>query len=341
MGAPLRCLVLLPGLGAALLGQVRSVPHDDVATWHHAGDAALAASDAAKSAATAHQIAVRSERAVVDAIAALRLTQEALRDARATSDADEVGGLINSLDAEQARAVANTGDADAQAHREQLEKMETKLKKLEHRYETEESEQKAAQDADSGRRLDAIRRSLQVAEGQLDIAAGHGTYPGPTKVDIDTAVVPHPGAVESFGEGGTAGALTADSVVQSDAMVDSIEKAQNMESKRSVYRALTHLRGATITAYDGIAHAHMKNVENYAKNNQWRLKHQIHHLAEEESDTAKWAFPVRHPSDVVIVAPAAANVTAAAPAPAPAEQKDPAATAPEANSTNSTNSSSK
>eukprot|EP00929_Paragymnodinium_shiwhaense_P099557 TRINITY_DN6126_c0_g1_i1.p1 TRINITY_DN6126_c0_g1~~TRINITY_DN6126_c0_g1_i1.p1 ORF type:complete len:330 (+),score=67.39 TRINITY_DN6126_c0_g1_i1:64-1053(+) len=328
MRPALRCLVTVAGVGTLVQGRsVTAGPHENAAAYANAGEAALAAASAAESAATAHQIAVNSENAVTEAVAALHLTEQALRDARATSEADDIGKLIKSLDKEETRVGKAGKKADGDKHRAKLEKFDKRLRKLEARYDTVEVKQRAMSDAEYARRLDAIRKSIQYAEYQLDVACGRQSplYAGTGKLEIDTAVAPYPGAIESFGTEGTAGTLTVDSVAQSDAMVDSIERAQNMESKRSVYRALTHLRGATITAYDGIAHAHMKNVEQYAKTHKWRMQHPVHHLAEEESDTARWAFPVHRPSDVVVppmpvASPAPAAMAPQAPAPAsPAE----------------------
>jgi len=98
--------------------------------------------------------------------------------------------------------------------------------------------------------------------------------------------------VEPFGQEDSAKKLTENSVKESDGMIDQIENAQGVEAKRSVYRALTKLRGATIASYDGIAKGHLKNVDKYNKQHKWRDEHKISHLAEEEADTHKWAFPV-------------------------------------------------
>merc|ERR1719353_1666234 len=59
------------------------------------------------------------------------------------------------------------------------------------------------------------------------------------------------GELEPFGREDTAAELTQDSIAESDKMVDQIEKAEVAEEKRSVFRALTRLRGAAITSYDG------------------------------------------------------------------------------------------
>lgn len=99
------------------------------------------------------------------------------------------------------------------------------------------------------------------------------------------------GDLEPFGREDTAQELTESSIRESNAMVDQLEKAEVAEEKRAVFRALTRLRGAAITSYDGIARSQTGNVDSYARDHQWRTDHPVHHLADDEADTAKWAFP--------------------------------------------------
>jgi DNA repair exonuclease SbcCD ATPase subunit len=99
------------------------------------------------------------------------------------------------------------------------------------------------------------------------------------------------GELEPFGREDTAAELTQDSIAESDKMVDQIEKAEVAEEKRSVFRALTRLRGAAITSYDGVARSQTGNIAEYNHHNKWRDLHPVHHLAEEENDVEKWAFP--------------------------------------------------
>jgi len=97
--------------------------------------------------------------------------------------------------------------------------------------------------------------------------------------------------LEPFGREDTAQELTDSSVMESDGMVDQIEKAETAEEKRAVFRALTRLRGAAIASFDGIAHAHTANIDEYAHTHKWRDDHPLHHLASEENDVKSWAFP--------------------------------------------------
>jgi len=109
------------------------------------------------------------------------------------------------------------------------------------------------------------------------------------QVDVDMAM-PY-GDLEPFGREDTAQELTEDSIRQSDMMVDQLERAEVSEEKRAVFRALTRLRGAAITSYDGIARSQTGNIDGYARTNQWRTAHPVHHLASDEADVKKWAFP--------------------------------------------------
>lgn len=108
-------------------------------------------------------------------------------------------------------------------------------------------------------------------------------------IDIDTQM-PY-GDLEPFGREDTAQELTESSVKESDEMVDQLERAEVAEEKRSVFRALTRLRGAAITSFDGVARSQTGNIDEYNKIHKWRKTHPLHHLADEESDVTKWAFP--------------------------------------------------
>eukprot|EP00930_Biecheleria_cincta_P022648 TRINITY_DN16516_c0_g1_i2.p1 TRINITY_DN16516_c0_g1~~TRINITY_DN16516_c0_g1_i2.p1 ORF type:complete len:215 (-),score=66.94 TRINITY_DN16516_c0_g1_i2:274-918(-) len=99
------------------------------------------------------------------------------------------------------------------------------------------------------------------------------------------------GDMEPFGRETTAQQLTEESIKESNAMVDQIEKAELAEEQRSVFRALTRLRGAALASFDGIARSATGSIEQHAQKSQWRKEHGIKHLAEEEDDVEKWAFP--------------------------------------------------
>jgi len=99
------------------------------------------------------------------------------------------------------------------------------------------------------------------------------------------------GDLEPFGREDTASDLTQASIRESNAMVDQLERAEVAEEKRAVFRALTRLRGAAITSFDGVARAQTGNIDEYARTHRWLEDHPVRHLAQEEADVQRWAFP--------------------------------------------------
>eukprot|EP00933_Yihiella_yeosuensis_P041791 TRINITY_DN3619_c0_g2_i1.p1 TRINITY_DN3619_c0_g2~~TRINITY_DN3619_c0_g2_i1.p1 ORF type:complete len:420 (+),score=179.64 TRINITY_DN3619_c0_g2_i1:130-1260(+) len=97
--------------------------------------------------------------------------------------------------------------------------------------------------------------------------------------------------MEPFGREETAQVLTEKSIKESNKMIDQIERAEVAEEKRAVFRALTHLRGAAISSFDGVAKDHTNNIQKYSAESKWRADHPIKTLASEEDDTHNWAFP--------------------------------------------------
>merc|ERR1719156_403041 len=132
---------------------------------------------------------------------------------------------------------------------------------------------------------------LANARKQLDISAQQKAAPAPAMAPAPAPAPQAFGALEPFGREDTARELTEASIEESNKMVDQVERAVVSETKRSMFRALTRLRGATIAAYDGVANSQSVNIENYARENKWRDAHKQEHLAEEESDYSQWAFP--------------------------------------------------
>lgn len=125
--------------------------------------------------------------------------------------------------------------------------------------------------------------------GEEEEEAPPGKHAGGHVFDVDSEM-PY-GDLEPFGREDTASELTGSSIRESDQMVDQLERAEVAEEKRAVFRALTRLRGAAITSFDGIARSQTGNIDEYNKRHRWRETHPLHHLADEESDVAKWAFP--------------------------------------------------
>jgi len=133
-----------------------------------------------------------------------------------------------------------------------------------------------------------LSKSAQVEEEDEQVS-GEATPVEQKGIDIDTAM-PY-GDLEPFGREDTAQELTENSIKESDDMVDQLERAEVAEEKRSVFRALTRLRGAAITSFDGVARSQTGNIDEYNQVHKWRNNHPLHHLADEESDVSKWAFP--------------------------------------------------
>lgn len=128
--------------------------------------------------------------------------------------------------------------------------------------------------------------------------ASSGATASSGHLDVDTEM-PY-GELAPFGREDTARELTEASIRESNEMVDQLERAEVAEEKRAVFRALTRLRGAAITSFDGVARAQTGNIDEYNKVHQWRVSHPLHHLASEESDVSRWAFP----SSLMAAAPA-------------------------------------
>eukprot|EP00419_Tripos_fusus_P045747 CAMPEP_0172832632 /NCGR_PEP_ID=MMETSP1075-20121228/23800_1 /TAXON_ID=2916 /ORGANISM="Ceratium fusus, Strain PA161109" /LENGTH=330 /DNA_ID=CAMNT_0013675271 /DNA_START=93 /DNA_END=1085 /DNA_ORIENTATION=- len=125
---------------------------------------------------------------------------------------------------------------------------------------------------------------VQDANAQANASAPAG---GMLDMDMDMPF----GDLEPFGREDTAQELTESSIHESDSMVDQLERAEVAEEKRAVFRALTRLRGAAITSFDGIARQQTGNIDQYTQSNKWRKQHPVRHLAQQESDYSKWAFP--------------------------------------------------
>merc|ERR1719465_20712 len=88
----------------------------------------------------------------------------------------------------------------------------------------------------------------------------------------------HPfGQLESFGREDTAAELTAASIDESNRMIDQIERAVVAETKRSMFRALTRLRGTTISSFDGMANSQSANIDEYTRNKKWTKTHELNH----------------------------------------------------------------
>jgi len=203
---------------------------------------------------------------------------------------------LRSEDAEYERKLHTKKDYDIQAEiastRRNLGMRETEYEHLSYRINSKRSGAKvSAGEEDDEIDLDKLGSSSgyrrykgqQVSGGGGDVTLSKGAF------DIDTEM-PY-GELEPFGREDTAQELTESSIHESDEMVDQLERAEVAEEKRSVFRALTRLRGAAITSFDGVARSQTGNIDEYNKTHKWRKTHPLHHLADEESDISKWAFP--------------------------------------------------
>jgi hypothetical protein len=180
---------------------------------------------------------------------------------------------------------------DKKEKKEKKEKQAPKEEKKEEKEEKEEDEAKVP----AGLEVEEEEEKIEPAEAKPKKAKKakkvkrEGVEPSGSAFDID-AEMPY-GDLEPFGREDTAQELTEASIKESNAMVDQLERAEVAEEKRAVFRALTRLRGAAITSFDGVARSQTGNIDEYNKVNKWRKTHPLHHLADEESDVSRWAFP--------------------------------------------------
>jgi len=275
----------------------------------HAANAAEAADVAQQAAKVAKRVAAHTEEVAHDTAAALRYTRDALKRAGANDeDIAEVGKQADKLEEE---AGITSGDASRESSSrsgqgEDSEHVSSELR-------DGDGSGRSGRGGAGGSSGSGVSRSSSGSEGSNGSGGkggrgGSGAGPegeggeageggasgeGVRGLDVNSEIVPYPNGVEPFGQEEPAKKLTKEAVKQGDGMIDQIENAQGVEAKRSVYRALTKLRGATIASYDGMAKGHLKNVDNYNKKHKWREDHPMKHLAEEEADTHVWAFPKR------------------------------------------------
>jgi len=342
------------GLGASLILGIsvaiaygRTAVHDHPVNLH-AAHAAQAADVAEQAAAVAKRVAAHTEAVAHDTAAALRYTQDALNRANANADdIASVGSSADRLEEEAGIEEGSMGNSDSGAAsgygkagnthdrsegREgsvwssnlDTEEQGSSISKGENDVESSIGGGYGSNGEGSETNIGPDGRILADGEGggsASGSAGGSANGDAGRSLDVNSEIVPYPNGVEPFGQEEPAKVLTKQSVKQSDSMVDKIENAQGTEAKRSVYRALTKLRGATIASYDGIAKGHLKNVENYNKKLTWRELHPMKHLAEEEADTHIWAFPKKSGKK----AKPAKKTPAASPAPAVAGPASPAA----------------
>lgn len=207
---------------------------------------------------------------------------------QAPQDAGKMSAKQAQQDAPSAEGkVADQGQASAEAKDDNASDVLNKIKQL--KSELSKNKAAAAQQQQHPPKQAEAEAEAE-AEGDEE-GAPEATPVDNSRIDIDTAM-PY-GELEPFGREDTAEELTEQSIRESDEMVDQLERAEVAEEKRSVFRALTRLRGAAITSFDGIARSQTGNIDQYNRVHKWRRTHPMHHLADEEGDVKKWAFPGR------------------------------------------------
>lgn len=185
--------------------------------------------------------------------------------------------------------------AEAEAKRARGDDISEELKKV--KEEVNEAEKEGEEDATS--------------DGDKDIHVGQARFGSGENTEVEKSTPPkedpskgpkvemYPVTGMPFGNKPKADTLTKNSISETEAMVDQVEKAQTAEEKRSAYRALTRLRGAMTTSYDAMASKHMQNIDEYNSQHAWRKEHNVNHLAAEEADVGTWAYPGNQPSKEV------------------------------------------
>lgn len=240
---------------------------------------------------------VKKDSSKASELESMRQEIQDLREELKTKEGDnsDVDALLKDLldEIEQMEASEKKGDgkgsrshdemkAEIERLRKQIEDMDDKDPDADTKKE-DEKETNSKYDVD----MKPLSKSNSEKQDQSDDQAA--TPVRENGIDIDTAM-PY-GDLEPFGREDTAQELTESSIKESDQMVDQLERAEVAEEKRSVFRALTRLRGAAITSFDGVARSQTGNIDGYNKIHKWRNSHPLHHLADEESDISKWAFP--------------------------------------------------
>jgi hypothetical protein len=204
-------------------------------------------------------------------------------------------GDVHHATKEEMVAEAKAELADAEARHARGEDIHEELGKVKDIVNEAEAEQGKGKDAAADGDED-----VQVGQARFGSGDGSGVDDAPSKAaqgadagknkEINGVGIP-------FGNKPKADEITKGSVSETNAMVDQIEKAQAAEEKRSTYRALTRLRGAMTTSYDSMAGKHMQNIDEWNAKHSWRKENKVRHLAAEEADVSKWAYPGNEPAE--------------------------------------------
>jgi len=225
----------------------------------------------------------------------LRELRHKLKGTNEEKQLEEIEEMLKELEEQDEEASLSNDELKAE-----LERLREAVKKLQKKHQRRLSHHRPAEIHDVEDEVPPHEEEVHIPEqkgpegsgeedGEREREAPPATPASGNPIDIDTEM-PY-GDLEPFGREDTAQELTEASIRESDAMVDQLERAEVAEEKRAIFRALTRLRGAAITSFDGMARAQTGNIDEYNKVHQWRATHPLHHLANDESDISKWAFP--------------------------------------------------
>merc|ERR1719335_583873 len=166
---------------------------------------------------------------------------------------EEIESLQEQLDKQIEAEKQRKGEAESLG--KMKDELEKKKQELDDLLEQLEKQKEGGQEIspESQEALDKELRNLKTAvankvkreEEELEVEAEKERKKKQRKKSYGGGMEGMPyGELEPFGREDTAAELTEDSISESNKMVDQIEKAEVAEEKRSVFRALTRLRGA-------------------------------------------------------------------------------------------------
>jgi len=118
--------------------------------------------------------------------------------------------------------------------------------------------------APSGRAPAPQQRQTQDSQDTFEVAPGREAAP--------------------FGEEAVAHELQHRAGETQDTLVDAMEQAEVAEIKRSIFRALTRLRSASIKEFDTIARLETQAIDAYNDAHNYRGENPLRHLHEDESE---------------------------------------------------------
>jgi len=100
--------------------------------------------------------------------------------------------------------------------------------------------------------------------------------------------------IAPFGKEDTAAELQHHAAMTQDTLVDAVENAEVAEVKRSVFRALTRLRAASIKEFDTIARLETQSIDEYNDAHHYRTENPIQYLHGDEPAVKEDKFTAFH-----------------------------------------------